>query len=331
MTAELLAQIWFCIVGLEAALYVILDGGNLGIGMLSLIPQEDEKHELLMRAFGPMWDANETWLLIAAATTYGAFPMVYSIALNALYIPAMIFGVGLVLRVASYEFYHAGRHPLWKLLFGVASVVAVVGQGFLLGGLISGIAVEAGRFAGGPFDWATPVTALLTIAIAFGYLVLGYTRLIDFAGYELVPGTLARLSKATAVAACALIGAAFFIPRANYTFFERWTTFPTAYLLYGIALDIAILCAVFAYDVLTRRHLRELYPLSVAIFALGFFGMIIGIYPFILPPDISIFEAAASPATQTFMLWGIGPILPIVLTYNHFIRRIFRRDAPEYA
>ncbi|MDR3570762.1 MAG: cytochrome d ubiquinol oxidase subunit II [Candidatus Pacebacteria bacterium] len=330
MTPTLLAQIWFAIICLEAALYVVLDGGNLGIGMLSLVPQPEHERETIMRAFGPMWDANETWLLIAAATTYGAFPMVYSIALNALYIPAFVFGVGLVLRVASYEFYCSSGQRLWRFLFGVASLLAVVGQGFLLGGFISGISIANGHFAGGPLDWATPVTALFTLGIVFGYLVLGYTRLINFASYELSPNALLQLSSATVIAACALIAGALLLPHANYLYFDRWTVLPSAYILYVIAACIAIVCAAFAYNVLTKTHVRELYYLSMAIFALGFVGMIVGVYPYILPPNVTIFEAASSPATQVFMLWGIGPILPIVLVYNYYIRRIFRQDGPEY-
>ncbi len=324
MTPHLLAQIWFGIICLEAALYVILDGGNLGIGMLSLYPQKDEKRKLPMHALGPMWDANETWLLIAAATTYGAFPMVYSIALNALYIPAMVFAVGLILRVASYEFYSTEGSGFWKRLFGLASLLAVIGQGLLMGGLISGIQIADKHFAGGPFDWATPVTALFTIGIVCGYLVLGYTQLISSAEFELSPRGFARLSGAVGVTTVALILATFFLPHTSYLFFERWTVFPTAYFLYLIAVVIGILCSMFAYNVITKKHLVDSYYLTVSIFALGFIGMIVGVYPYILPPAVTIFEAASSPATQTFMLWGIGPMLPIVFTYNYYIHRIFR-------
>lgn len=324
MTPYLLAQIWFGIICLEAALYVILDGGNLGIGMLSLYPQADEKRKHVMRAFGPMWDANETWLLIAAATTYGAFPMVYSIALNALYIPAMIFAVGLIMRVASYEFYSEGESVLWRRMFGLGSTVAVIGQGLLIGGLISGITIANGHFAGGAFDWATPITGLFTVGIVCGYLVLGYTRLISSSEFQFSHGGFARLLGAVAATTTALILATFFLPHTNYLFFERWTIFPAAYFLYIIALLIVIVCAMFAYNVLTKTHLQHLYYLTVAIFGLGFVGMIVGVYPYILPPNITIFHAASSPQTQTFMLWGIGPILPIVLTYNYYIHRLFR-------
>jgi cytochrome d ubiquinol oxidase subunit II len=330
MTPYLLAQIWFAIICFEVVLYVVLDGGNLGIGMLSLFPQSDDKREMIFRAFGPMWDANETWLLIAAATMYGAFPMVYSVALNALYIPTFVFGIGLVLRVASYEFYRTGKHVFWRRLFGVASFLAVIGQGLLIGGFISGISIADNHFAGGPLDWATPVTALFTIGIVFGYLMLGYTQLINFSNYELSPRALVELSGATVIATCALIAGAIFLPHANYLYFDRWTMAPTSYLLYTIAACIALVCFMFAYNVLRKKHLRELHSLSMLVFVLGFVGMVIGIYPYILPPNITIFEAASSPSTQMFMLWGIGPILPIVLVYNYYIRRIFRHDSPEY-
>lgn len=332
MSAHLLANIWFCIICLEAALYVVLDGANLGIGMLSLFPQPNAKRDTILRAFGPMWDANETWLLIAAATTYGAFPLIYTIGLNALYIPAMTFGVGLVVRVVSYEFYnHAEQKRFWSLLFGVGSLLAVIGQGLLFGGYISGIAIVDQHFAGGAFDWATPLTALLTIGIVFGYAVLGYAHLIRFADYELRPHAFSRLVLAAGIAFAALATSAAALPQTNYLFFSRWTTTPFDSLLWMIACGIALLCAMLAYCVIYQRHLHYVYFLCLGVFALSFGGMIAGVYPYILPPSVSLYDAASSSATQTFMLWGVGPILPIVLVYNFFIHRLFRQDAAEYA
>lgn len=326
MTPTLLAQIWFGIICLEAALYVILDGGNLGIGMLSLLPQVKDSRETILRAFGPMWDANETWLLIAAATTYGAFPAVYSIALNALYIPAMIFGVGLVVRVVSYEFYHTGGHALWRVLFGIGSLLAVIGQGCLIGGLLSGITIVDGHFGGGAFDWATPLTALFAIGIFFAYLILGYTYIMRYRGEEDVPDIFANISIASLVTFISLLAATYFLPKGNYTFFMRWSEPPASYILATIAVCIGLVGAAFVYDVCTRRRAQDLYGLAVLIFVLGYVGMIVGVYPYILPPSVSIFEAASSPNTQMFMLWGIGPILPIVLAYNYFIHRLFQSD-----
>lgn len=327
MSPHLLADIWFIIICIEAALYVVLDGANLGIGILSLFPQSNEKRDLIFRAFGPMWDANETWLLIAAATTYGAFPMVYSIGLNALYIPTMIMGVGLVVRVVSYEFYaQPERQILWRVLFGVGSLLAAIGQGLLFGGYISGITIVDGQFAGGALDWATPVTMLLTIGLLFAYMVLGYANLIRFVGYELSPRAFRTLLLAAGVTFAALVSATALIHKTNYLFFARWTTPPTSYALYVIAVGIVVLAMLLAYGAFRQVFVRYLHLICMLIFGLGFLGMVIGVYPYIMLPNVTIYEAASSPATQQFMLWGLGPILPIVLAYQFFIQRLFGTD-----
>jgi cytochrome d ubiquinol oxidase subunit II len=273
-----------------------------------------------------MWDANETWLLIAAATTYGAFPLVYSIGFNALYIPTMVFGVGLVVRVVSYEFYYHSQQRIWSFLFGVGSLLAVIGQGLLFGGYISGITIIDHHFAGGPFDWATPLTALLTVGILFGYLVLGYASLIRFANYELRPHAFQRLVATAGIAIAAMVASTFTLPKTDYLFFTRWTTPPTSYALFAIAGAILAICAVLAYLVLKQKFVEYVYYLCVLVFGLGFLGMIVGVYPFIIPPSITLYEAASSHNTQVFMLWGVAPILPIVLVYNFYIHRLFSRD-----
>ncbi len=326
MTTAWLPIVWFCIIGLEVVLYMLLDGTNLGVGLLSLLPQSDKRRLVLMHVFGPMWDANETWLLIAAATTYGAFPIVFSVALNALYIPAMTLGAGLILRVASYEFYaHTQRTKhLWATLFGIGSLLATIGLGLLLGGLLSGIRMTRGHFSGGPFDWATLVTFLITTGIVTGFVVLGYahmvrqSKIVSKKGFERILLysilTFALLASATAV-----------VPNTNYLFLSRWSDPRYMPILWSVVGLIAASTALLVYAI----HKRDtaLVPwLCNTIFIIGFFGIVVGTFPYILPPNITIFDAASSPTTQTFMLWGIGPILPIVLVYNYYISRLFRDD-----
>lgn len=145
----ILPIIWFFIISGELALYAILDGANLGIGLLSLLPQPEDRRALMLHTLGPIWNANETWILVAAGSLFGAFPAVYSITLNALYIPGMIILIGVILRAVSFEFYdYSENKRLWGDVFGIGSLLAVIGQGLFFGGLLSGITIVDQHFAG---------------------------------------------------------------------------------------------------------------------------------------------------------------------------------------
>ena len=255
-----LPDIWFGIVCLEIALYVLLDGADLGLGMLSLFSRREDKRSLMMQTVGPIWDANETWLVVAGGTLFGAFPLAYAVALNALYVPVMLVLFGLIVRAVSFEFHEFSKlKGVWGALFGAGSLLAVVGQGAALGGVLGGIRVAGGHFAGGLFDWVTPLTFFITFGVAFGYVAMGY-----------------------------------------------------AYLLKKTSLR---------HD--WRAHL---HTALLVVFVVVTCAVVLGIYPYLIPSTLTITEAAASPKTLTFMLWGIGPLLPIVLAYNYYLYRMFRRD-----
>ncbi len=263
MSAALLSQIWFGIIVLEVGLYLVLDGADLGIGILSLFRRREHARALMMRVIGPIWDANETWLVIAGGTLFGAFPLAYGIILNALYIPVMLLVFGMILRAVSFEFHeYSQHHAFWSFLFGVGSLVAVLGQGFLAGGILSGIHVVHGSFAGGLFDWLTPFTLGITAVISGGYVIIGH-----------------------------------------------------AYLVHK--------------HVLSRPHERALYPVALSSLALGFIAVTALTMPYIIPPSITLYEAASSPLTLRFMLYGIGPLIPIVLGYNLYLHRVFRDERPS--
>lgn len=327
---DILPIIWYFIIAGEFALYVLLDGANLGAGILSLFPQDEKQRSLMMNLLGPIWNANETWLLVAAGTLFGAFPIVYAIGLNALAVPGVVIVVALLLRAVSFEFYAYAEHKeVWSRVFGISSFLLALGHGFLLGGLISGITITDGHFGGGPWDWATPITALLTIGIVFGYMVLGYARLIRSSSYELHALTFRGLVSTGLAAGLALIAATFFLPRTNYIFFERWTEAPAMYLLWALAVCILIVAAFTAYAVITKRHQERIYFWILSIVVLGFLGMVVGTYPYLMPGQVTIWDAASPDSTLRFMLWGIGPILPIDLAYNWYLAHIFSSSRSE--
>jgi cytochrome d ubiquinol oxidase subunit II len=331
ITDALLPIIWFGIICTELALYAILDGANLGVGMLSLFPQPEKKRSLIIHTLGPIWNANETWLLVAAGSLFGAFPVVYSTMLNALYVPGMIIVVGLILRAVSFEFHDVAdkSRALWSKFFGIGSLLTVLGQGMLFGGILSGIPMIDGRFAGGPFTWATPLTLLITVGFFFAYAVVGYAYLIKRTYYEIRHETFPRIALAAGFALVALLGATLVLPKTNYIFFERWTMSPSSTILFVVASLIASAIVLLTYVTVKRKYPKTVYYLCLAIFALGYVGMLVGTYPYMLPPSLTLFQAASPASTLRFMLYGIGPLLPIIFAYNWYLAYVFRDGSKE--
>ena len=328
MTTSILPVIWYFLICAELALYILLDGANLGSGIVSLFPQKEAQRASMLSTLSPIWNANETWLLVAAGTLFGAFPEVYSIGLNALYAPSVVILIGLLLRAVSFEFHaYATNKALWTRVFGIGSLITAIGHGLLVGGLLSGITITDGHFGGTAYDWFTPLTFLITIGTVSSYVVLGYAYLIGRMKYENQQETFSRLVKTAGLTFIALLGATVFLPKTNYIFLTRWTTYPSMYYLAMIAFLIGIFSLLLAYYVIRKIHPERLYELCLSIFALGFAGMLIGTYPYMIPPTLTLFEAASPDNTLAFMLWGIGPILPIVLGYNYYLHKIFSNSS----
>lgn len=165
-----LPQVWFCILGLFLFLYVLLDGFDLGVGILSLTAGGEERRSILMTSLGNVWDANETWLVLMGGSLFGAFPLAYATILNALYLPLVLMVVGLILRAVSFEFReNAENKTIWNLTFGAGSFLAALGQGFALGTVFEGIKVdEFGHFAGGMWDWLTWHSVVVALTLILG-------------------------------------------------------------------------------------------------------------------------------------------------------------------
>jgi cytochrome bd ubiquinol oxidase subunit II len=320
-----LPDIWFALLCLEMALYVMLDGGDLGIGVLSLLSPQEEHRAVMMNAIGPIWDANETWLVIAGGTLFGAFPLAYGIVLNALYIPVMLTIFGFILRAASFEFYaHATHKEPWGFLFGFGNTTAAVGQGLVAGGLLSGITIQHGVFAGGALSWLSPITFLVAAGVVTSYIVVGYAYLIKQKASPFRTHGFHRLIIAAGATFLAFLTVTVLLPTQHYIFFERWSVEPSRSILIGISVAIALVSLWLLVEALMQRRPRRLHPLCQSIFALAFVGLLVGIFPYIVPPGMTLSEAAASLGTLRFMLWGIGPLLPIILTYNFYLYRVFR-------
>ncbi|MFN5516381.1 MAG: cytochrome d ubiquinol oxidase subunit II [Cyanobacteriota bacterium] len=320
-----LPQVWFFILGLFLFLYVLLDGFDLGVGILSLTASSEERRSILMTSLGNVWDANETWLVLMGGSLFGAFPLAYATILNALYLPAVIMVVGLILRAVSFEFReNADNKLVWNLTFGAGSFLAALGQGFALGSVFEGIQVDGvGHFAGGIWDWLTWRSVIVALTLIQGYVLIGSTYLILKTTGELQN---THYKTATLATWTTLAGALFITISTPLISTEARSQLFTAPLIYIFGL-IPVLGLVFVALLLrSLRKREENAPLiyTFLIFSLSFIGLGFVIFPNIIPPSVTIYQAAAAPSSLVFMLTFIGFLIPVVLSYNIYNYIVFR-------
>jgi len=322
---QFLPQVWFFILGLFLFLYVLLDGFDLGVGILSLTAKSEERRSILMTSLGNVWDANETWLILMGGSLFGAFPLAYATILNALYLPAVIMVVGLILRAVSFEFReNAERKLIWNITFGVGSFLAALGQGFALGSVFEGITVDAqGHFAGDMWDWLTWRSIIVALTLVQGYVLIGSTYLILKTSGELQN----THYKTAAIATWTTLAGAIFITVTTPAFSEQARsqlfTAPLVYIfaaipILGLGLIFLLLRSLY------RREEQTPIIWTFLVFSLSFIGLGFIIFPNIIPPSVTIYEAAAAPSSLVFMLTFIGFLIPIVLFYNIYNYLVFR-------
>lgn len=320
-----LPQIWFVILALFLFLYVMLDGFDLGVGILSLTASSERRRGILMTSLSNVWDANETWLVLMGGALFGAFPLAYSTILNALYIPiwAMIFGF--IFRAVAFEFReHSQKKLLWNFAFGAGSFLAALGQGFALGGVLSGIAVdEAGHFVGNTWDWLSLSSLLVALTLIQGYVLIGSTYLILKTSGEL---QLTHFRTAKIAAWTTLIGAGLITistPLFSAQIRDRLFNPPQVYIFALIPL-LGILLIGLLINSLNKGQERTPFLWTIGIFLLTFFGLALIVFPYIIPPQITIYDAAAATSSLVFMIVFIGFLIPIMLFYNIYQYIVFR-------
>ena len=324
-----LPLIWAAVIGFAVAMYVVLDGFDLGVGILFPLSVDDAERDQMAAAIAPFWDGNETWLVLGGGGLFVAFPRAYAVIMPALYLPVIAMLLALVLRGVSLEFRNvaaATAHPAkhrWDLAFTVGSSIAAICQGVVLAGLIQGIAVENGAFAGGAFDWATPFAALCALAVPTGYALLGATWL-----RMKTDGALAeRARKQAKVLLLAVIAfmavVSLWTPLAFERIFERWFSVPHVYYLWPVPAATA-LTAWIGWRAIERGAEIAPFFAAIGLFLLGYLGLVVSVFPYIVPPSMTIWQAAAAPSSQAFMLAGTLVLLPVILGYLAFTYTLFR-------
>ena len=320
-----LTVIWAAIIGFAIAAYVVMDGFDLGIGILFPAFAEGRERDAAMNSIAPVWDGNETWLVLGGGGLMAAFPMAYGVILSALYTPIIAMLLALIFRGVAFEFRwrRAEHRKYWDVAFTLGSTVAALAQGITLGGLLQGISVDARSYSGGWWDWLSPFSLLVGVALVCGYALLGATWLIMKSEGSLLDRCypLAQRFAAATIVGMAVVSA--WTPFLSYDYYRRWFAWPQVLFTAQVPLLVAIASVGFFFAL---RHRRSYWPflIALALFALGLVGLGISLYPYVVPRSITIWDAAAPTQSLTFMLVGAAIMVPIILAYTGYAYWVFR-------
>jgi cytochrome d ubiquinol oxidase subunit II len=325
-----LTVIWAFVIAFGIAAYVVMDGFDLGIGILFPFFRAGKDRDQAMNAVAPVWDGNETWLVLGGAGLLAAFPLAYAIILPALYAPLILMLLGLIFRGVAFEFRwrDAAHQPAWDSGFFYGSLVATFAQGITLGALIQGIAIEDRAYAGGWWDWLTPFSILTGASLVAGYALLGATWLNwkTEGGLQQEARRLARML--TPLLLAAILAVSLYTPFVEPKYFERWFDFPGLLVTIPMPLFVGIV-ALALWG--TIRGPRDWLPfvLTLTLFLLTMIGLAISIWPDVIPGRVSIWEAAAPSRSQFFLLVGALVLMPLILAYTAWSYWVFRGKVGE--
>jgi cytochrome d ubiquinol oxidase subunit II len=320
-----LPLVWAFIIAFAIFAYVVMDGFDLGIGILfSFIPPGHER-DTAMNSIAPVWDGNETWLVLGGGGLLAAFPLAYGTIFSALYAPVVAMLLALIFRGVAFEFRwrDSSHRRYWDFAFSLGSIVAALAQGLTLGALVQGIAVENRAYAGGWFDWLTPFSFVVGLSLLCAYALLGATWLIMKSEGTLQArcyGLAVPLAIGTLVA-LALVSA--ITPWLSDVYWQRWFAWPQ--VLYTAQVPLLVAIATFVLFLsLRRRHHYTPFLMVLSIFTLTLIGLGISLFPNVVPPKITIWQAAAPDPSLAFMLPGALIMVPIILAYTGYSYWVFR-------
>jgi cytochrome bd ubiquinol oxidase subunit II len=318
-----MVMFWVGVLAISILFYVLLDGFDLGVGILfGFTPAEQRRREMLA-AVAPLWDGNETWLVVAGVVLWGAFPVVYATLFSAFYLPLLVMVAGLILRGVAFEYRNKTERLrwVWDLSFAGGSFVAAFTQGLMVGAFVEGLPISNGQYAGGEFGWLSPFSVLCGVGLCLGYTLLGACWLVRKcadevrdAAYRLIPSlSIGLLLFLIVVFAYALVE--------NFRIMSRWLERPYLFVFPAIGIVAAI---VLAASVRQRRD-EPPYYMVVLIFAAAFGTLAISFWPYMIPFTIAIEDAAAPHSSLAFMFWGEGLfVFPLMLVYTAISYAVFR-------
>jgi len=327
-----LPLIWAGLIAVAVFLYVVLDGFDLGVGILFPFAKDSKERDQMQAAIAPVWDGNETWLVLGGGGLFAAFPKAYAALMPAVYLPIILMLIALIFRGVAFEFRAHGRargKPFWTAAFAGGSIAAALAQGLVLGAFIQGVHLQNGAFAGGAFDWLTPFSLLVAVSMVAGYALLGGCWLVfkaEGALYERARNWVKRLAVFTALAMGAVsLGTLGVDPRVT----ARWgvsmthVDWPNFAKLAPLPLAAFGVCVALFHRWSGKPHLAP-YLLAVGLFAIGYAGLAVSLWPYIVPFELTPRDAAAADNALELMLWGAAPMLPIILAYTAYVYWLFR-------
>jgi len=327
---NILAAIWAILIAFGIILYIILDGFDLGIGMMVLFFKNEHDRDIMISTVLPVWDGNETWLVFAGATLYGAFPLAFSVIMPILYLPVFIMVIALLFRGISFEFRLKGikSKPFWDICLFLGSLFSTIAQGLILGTFVQGFSLTV-RSEGDPFSqWLNPFGIACSIALIFGYLLLGSSRLISKTTGKLQENCFKVSSKLQYAMWGFVIMVSIWSPFLNYEIKQRW--FNPQYMPYLAILPmLAIVSLITHWYAIKNEYEHIPFWSSVGVFLSCYFGFIISTYPYIVPRHITYIQAAAPRSSLLFMLVGACIMLPPLLYYTYFSYKIFSGKTTE--
>lgn len=320
-----LTVIWAFIIAFAVFAYVVMDGFDLGIGILFPTFAVGPERDKAMNSIAPVWDGNETWLVLGGGGLFAAFPLAYAIVLPATYPLIIAMLLGLVFRGVAFEFRwrDPGHRAIWDFAFTAGSFLAAMAQGMTLGALLQGIEVVDRAYAGSWWDWLTPYTLLTGLGTVAGYALLGSTWLVWKLEGE-GQAHARKLAFRAAIATLALLGAvSLYTPFLEAEYFTRWFTMPSILIASQVPLLTAI-AATFLFRGLAKGQDAVPFLMSLAIFLLGMAGLGVSMWPHVVPDSVTIWDAAAPYRSQVFMLIGVALTLPLILGYTAWSYWVFR-------
>ena len=330
-----LPLIWAIILAGSVFLYVVLDGFDLGIGILFPYAKTDADRDTMMNSIAPVWDGNETWLVLGGGGLFAAFPIAYGAFMPAVYMPIGFMLTALIFRGVAFEYRFKAKgkgRVFWDRAFNLGSVVAAVSQGLILGAFIQGTTLSGIGFAGGSFDWLSPFSVLVGVAVPTGYALLGATWLIMKSDGELADWARIWASRCLPLVlmfmAVVSVAVLFFDIQAGQRWGIYWPVINLEKLLplTPVPLAAAALAAILARTVRSKASYAPFFS-AVGLFALGYVGLAISLFPYIVPYRLTIWQAAAAPNSQAILLLGVLIMLPMILTYTAYVYWVFRGKA----
>ncbi len=323
-----LTMAWALLLAFAVYVYVVLDGFDLGIGILYPLYPKKQDRDLLMNTVAPVWDGNETWLVLGGGGLFAAFPLAYAIIMPALYPPVIAMLLGLIFRGVAFEFRWKARsgfaNRFWDGAFIGGSTVASLCQGIILGALLQGIEVDGRQYGGGWWDWLTPFSLVCGIAVVVGYALLGACWLNMKTEGEVRHRARVQ-ARILGFATVGFIGiVSLWTPFLEQEYFSRWLTWPQILEVSPIPVLVIGFVILLAKELFDEKNDWMPFVLTLGLFGLCFIGLGVSMWPYVIPPSVTLAEAASPVKSQLFMFVGAIVLVPIILGYTAFAYYIFR-------